>query len=487
MADETGGGGQAGGGQGSGGAQPRSGGAKVPRDPFLSTLGRAGKNGDPGDVVLLVGHVGDSPEQGHTRVYSDATLRNFMDVPDDSILHSEPLPSDASPLGGHFIWARKDAEVVHGNDGQKQKAGFFEGPIFREHAQPGGGGNAPGIGAGVGGTPTGPAPTQPGACVPITFFMCPSIQCHPGAGAAQAQGAQSTAATVCTQFGCHPQGTAATVCTQLCHQTIHPTIWTQIGCSTAAGCVGGAGNVGVTGWQGCGQPIGVTGWQGCGQQQPVGVTGWQGCGQQGPIGVTGWQGCGQQHPVGVTGWQGCHPIGVTGWLGCQPATAGVGCPNTISCTPQTLSCGAQHGGGAQELSAGATGFGCPNTSTCTPQTHMLGCPSSSTCTPQTHAMGCPNTSTCTPHGGAQQANTGLGCPNTSTCTPQTHNPGCPSSSTCTPQTHMLGCPSSSTCTPQGGGGHQGSTGIGCPNTSTCTPHTHMPGCPSSSTCTPHGQ
>jgi hypothetical protein len=90
---------------------------------------------------------------------------------------------------------------------------------------------------------------------------------------------------------------------------------------------------------------------------------------------------------------------------CFPATGGVGCPGTATCP-------IGQGGGAQMLAAAPThAMGCPNTSTCTPQTHMLGCPGTSTC-PPTHMPGCPGTSTCPP---TQMP----GCHYTSVCPPPT--------------------------------------------------------------------
>src|SRR5947209_338288 len=71
----------------------------------------------PGETLLLTGFLGPSSEPNHTRIYEDATLENYVDVPDDAILHTEPLPKDLSPLGGSYVWIKKDAEVLHGKVG----------------------------------------------------------------------------------------------------------------------------------------------------------------------------------------------------------------------------------------------------------------------------------------------------------------------------------------------------------------------------------
>jgi hypothetical protein len=73
---------------------------KVVRDPA------AGPN-----VQLFIGFVGDSPHDGHVRIYGNTALSTFVDVPSDAVVHSEPQPPERSPLGGSYVWVAADAPV----------------------------------------------------------------------------------------------------------------------------------------------------------------------------------------------------------------------------------------------------------------------------------------------------------------------------------------------------------------------------------------
>jgi hypothetical protein len=128
-------------------------------DSFISKVVPDPAN--PGETLMLSGFLGPSSEPNHTRIYQDATLENYVDVPDDAILHTEALPKEQSPLGGSYIWIKKDAEVLHGKVGaDRTKAKFLEGPIQQAFgiALPAAGAEAAG-GA---------------AAAPITLPFCPS-------------------------------------------------------------------------------------------------------------------------------------------------------------------------------------------------------------------------------------------------------------------------------------------------------------------------
>ena len=46
---------------------------------------------NPPNTVMLSGYVGASSEDGHTRLYFDMELSSYVDIPNDAILHREPL------------------------------------------------------------------------------------------------------------------------------------------------------------------------------------------------------------------------------------------------------------------------------------------------------------------------------------------------------------------------------------------------------------
>jgi hypothetical protein len=135
---------------------------KVPvHDDFVSKVVKDPKL--PPDTQVLTGFVGKSSEDGYTRFYTDANLRDFVDIPDDAILHSEKVSPQASPLGGSHVWIDRNAEVIYGTVGpQRAKAKFFQGPIAAQAA------------AGAGPAPLPPSPAFP-QCPPSPVpLYCPS-------------------------------------------------------------------------------------------------------------------------------------------------------------------------------------------------------------------------------------------------------------------------------------------------------------------------
>lgn len=102
------------------------------KENFISKIVKDPAN--PPKTILLRGYLGDSSEAGHTRLYLDAQLNSYVEVPDDAILHEEELPG--TPQGETYVWIKQDAQVIHGEAGpQRRKASFFEGPIA-EAARP---------------------------------------------------------------------------------------------------------------------------------------------------------------------------------------------------------------------------------------------------------------------------------------------------------------------------------------------------------------
>jgi hypothetical protein len=102
--------------------------AKIPQDDFVSKVVRDPKQ--PPDTLLLTGYLGESSEEGHTRLHFDPELKSYVEIPNDAILHTQPFPKESSPLGGHHVWIKRDADLIHGQVGpERTKAKFFEGPI----------------------------------------------------------------------------------------------------------------------------------------------------------------------------------------------------------------------------------------------------------------------------------------------------------------------------------------------------------------------
>lgn len=134
----------------------------------------------PPETLLLQGFPGASSEKGHTRLYFDAQLSSYIEIPDEAILHSKELSVEHSPLGGAYLWIKKDAQVIHGSVGPSRvKAAFLEGPIMGGAVGipgpdwPGGGFPVPTYG-GCPPLPTAFCPTRPGFGCPPPTVTCPT-------------------------------------------------------------------------------------------------------------------------------------------------------------------------------------------------------------------------------------------------------------------------------------------------------------------------
>lgn len=90
----------------------------------------------PQETLLLQGFLGASSQPDHTRVYADLTLASYVDVANADIIHIEPMPKEQSPMGGSYLWVKKDADVLPGTPTgpSTAKAKFLQGPIAAEGA-----------------------------------------------------------------------------------------------------------------------------------------------------------------------------------------------------------------------------------------------------------------------------------------------------------------------------------------------------------------
>jgi len=204
--------------------------AKLRYDDFIANV-----QPDPAKPVattMLSGFVGRGQE-GHARIYPDASLGTWYDVPEDAIVHSAPI--DDSKLGGSHIWVKADAQIKPGS--AAAAAAVAQPPPINITPQP-----TPATHCFICPPTLTPAtictihvicqPPPTPHCQPTPAslcIICPQntrepfctvAGCFQDAGvfanpAARAAGLPHTAATVCTQFGCPGlPHTAATVCTQ---------------------------------------------------------------------------------------------------------------------------------------------------------------------------------------------------------------------------------------------------------------------------------
>lgn len=96
--------------------------AKIVKDP---------KN--PPATLMLTGFLGASSESEHTRLYFDANLSSYVEIPNDAILHTQDTAAEDG-LGGSYVWIKRDAQLTYGAAApQRAKGTFLEGPIMQDH------------------------------------------------------------------------------------------------------------------------------------------------------------------------------------------------------------------------------------------------------------------------------------------------------------------------------------------------------------------
>ncbi len=137
--------------------------AKIVKDP---------KN--PPATVMLTGFLGASSEPGHTRLYFDPHLSNYVEIPDDAILHTEEVPAQGG-LGATHVWIRQDAQLIYGPAGSERPKGtFLEGPIMQAHMPAAAAAAAAAGGGGAAAIPN----TLHLACQPSVVVICQSAFVH---------------------------------------------------------------------------------------------------------------------------------------------------------------------------------------------------------------------------------------------------------------------------------------------------------------------
>ncbi len=97
---------------------------------FIAKIVKDPKN--PPETLMLSGFIGASSEENHSRLYFDAGLGSYVEIPNDAILHTEPAGDEG--LGASYVWIKRDAVLIHGPAGsQRPKGTFLEGAIMQQH------------------------------------------------------------------------------------------------------------------------------------------------------------------------------------------------------------------------------------------------------------------------------------------------------------------------------------------------------------------
>ncbi len=105
---------------------------------FIGRVVSDAKN--PPETRMLTGWFGDSGEEGYRRLYTDAELSSYVDIPDDAILYTEPL-RDVQPAGGVIVWITRDAALKQGGSAASRAARFLQGQVQQDFASAGAAGS----------------------------------------------------------------------------------------------------------------------------------------------------------------------------------------------------------------------------------------------------------------------------------------------------------------------------------------------------------
>jgi hypothetical protein len=94
-----------------------------------------GDPANPPETRVLSGWFGDAAEEGYRRLYSDAELSSYVDIPEDAILHTEPI-RDSQPAGAVLVWVKRDAVLKPGGSAASRAARFLQGDVQRDFSTP---------------------------------------------------------------------------------------------------------------------------------------------------------------------------------------------------------------------------------------------------------------------------------------------------------------------------------------------------------------
>ena len=112
----------------------------------------------PERTTKMFGFPGSSPREGSTRLWLDADLTSYADIPDEAILYSRTLPDDE----GTVLWVRASAPISYESvSSHEAQAEFLTGAITATH-----------LGAAAGGEAAYPMQTFIGCPRPTLFPPC---------------------------------------------------------------------------------------------------------------------------------------------------------------------------------------------------------------------------------------------------------------------------------------------------------------------------
>jgi len=87
---------------------------------------------DPADVFVYVGFVGRSQRPGYWRLYLNPEWNDYLEFQSGDVVLARALDRADHPLGGTFVWLRRDANVLRTRTTSREaQADFLNGDLVR--------------------------------------------------------------------------------------------------------------------------------------------------------------------------------------------------------------------------------------------------------------------------------------------------------------------------------------------------------------------
>lgn len=108
---------------------------RVKYDEFVQQIRPSPEKNE--QVQFISGYIGKSDKTGNIRVYLDATLSTYIEIPEEDILYSLPRKPEEDPLGGSRLWIKKESRLSIGNDfaETRTKEEFTKGDLMDYYRQ----------------------------------------------------------------------------------------------------------------------------------------------------------------------------------------------------------------------------------------------------------------------------------------------------------------------------------------------------------------
>ena len=82
------------------------------------------------NAKIVAGFIGNSPTDGHIRLYLTPEFNEYIDIPSEAVVHTQSLSASVDPLERSLLWIRSNADLLHTTvQSTRLQAQFLEGSI----------------------------------------------------------------------------------------------------------------------------------------------------------------------------------------------------------------------------------------------------------------------------------------------------------------------------------------------------------------------